>query len=53
MVGLDDPYPLGEMDGVGTSYPGKVIDEALKNGVLSEADKHAVWSTNVLKWLGK
>ncbi len=53
MVGLDDPYPLGEMDGVGNSYPGKVIDEALKNGVFSEADKHAVWSTNVLKWLGK
>ena len=35
MMGLDDPYPLGEMEGVGTSYPGRVLDYAIETGVLS------------------
>ena len=52
MMGLDDPYPLGEMDGVGDGYPGKVVDEAVKLGILSEQEKSEIWSKNVLAWLG-
>ena len=35
IMGLDDPFPLGEMEGVGTSYPGGVIDYAVENGILT------------------
>ena len=35
IMGLDDPFPLGEMEGVGTSYPGRVIDYAVENGILT------------------
>lgn len=53
VAGLDDPYPLGEMEGVADSYPGKVIDDALALGLLDEAEKKAIWTSNVLRWLGK
>ena len=33
-MGLDDPYPLGEMEGVGTSYPGRVLDYAIETGIF-------------------
>lgn len=52
MMGLDDPYPLGEMEGVGSSYPGKVVNDAVKLGVINTTDEAAIWSTNVEKWLG-
>ena len=25
VAGLDDPYPLGEMEDIGTSFPGRVM----------------------------
>jgi len=50
--GLDDPYPLGEMEDVKDSYPGKVIDEAVEQGMITTKDKEAIWHDNVLKWLG-
>lgn len=53
VAGLDDPYPLGEMESVPGSYPGKVIDEALDNGVITDAEKAMIWTTNVERWLGK
>ncbi|MCH2046284.1 MAG: amidohydrolase [Saprospiraceae bacterium] len=53
VAGLDDPYPLGEMEGVADSYPGKVIDDALALGLLSAPEKKAIWTSNVLRWLGK
>lgn len=51
IAGLDDPYPLGEMESVAGSYPGKVIDEAVENFVISVAEKDQIWHSNVLKWL--
>ena len=52
-MGLDDPYPLGELDGVGTSYPGRVVDYALEIGVLNKNEVCNIWHKNVLDWLGK
>jgi len=53
VAGLDDPYPLGEMDGINDSYPGKVLDEAVKEGIIQLHEKNLIWSNNVLNWLGK
>ena len=52
VAGMDDPYPLGEMEDVPGSYPGKVIDEAFVSGIISAGEKAAIWSDNVLRWLG-
>jgi aminocarboxymuconate-semialdehyde decarboxylase len=52
MMGLDDPYPLGEMEGVGTSYPGRVLDYAVEIDVLTEQQRKDIWHKNVLDWLG-
>ena len=52
VVGLDDPYPLGEMETVPDCYPGKVIDEALELGIITEDEKSQLWNSNVLKWIG-
>ena len=52
-MGLDDPYPLGEIGGVGTSYPGRVVDYALEIGVLNKNEVRNIWHKNVLDWLGK
>lgn len=49
--GLDDPYPLGEMETVPGCYPGKVIDEAVQAGYLTPADRQAIWLDNVIRWL--
>ena len=51
--GLDDPYPLGEMESVPGSYPGKVIDDAVKLDILTQQDAGKIWNENVLRWLGK
>ena len=53
VAGLDDPYPLGEMESVPGSYPGKVIDEAEAAGIITSVEKAAIWKDNVLRWLGK
>ncbi len=39
VAGLDDPYPLGEMDGITDGYPGKVIDEVVESGVITASDR--------------
>jgi aminocarboxymuconate-semialdehyde decarboxylase len=52
LMALDDPYPLGEMDGVGTSYPGRVVDYAVEVGILTEQEGKDIWHKNVLDWLG-
>ena len=51
IMGLDDPFPLGEIEGVGTSYPGRVLDYAIEIGVLTEQDGKDIWCKNVLDWL--
>ena len=53
VVGLDDPYPLGEMESVVDSYPGKVLDDAVKANVISKTERDLMWSNNVEEWLGK
>jgi aminocarboxymuconate-semialdehyde decarboxylase len=52
VAGLDDPYPLGEMENEHGSYPGKVIDDAVQLTILSQDEANAIWHQNVLKWLG-
>ena len=51
LVGLDDPYPLGEMESVPGCYPGKVIDEAVERGWLLETERKHLWNRNVKAWL--
>ncbi len=52
VAGLDDPYPLGEMESVPDSYPGKVMDDAVSLGILSEEEREQLWYDNVIRWLG-
>ena len=51
IAGLDDPYPLGEMESVEDSYPGKVIDDAHKLGFISDTEKRDIWHKNVINWI--
>ncbi|MFK7784077.1 MAG: amidohydrolase family protein [Crocinitomicaceae bacterium] len=51
--GLDDPYPLGEMEGIRNSYPGRVIDFAVEVDILTQQESDDIWYGNVLRWLGK
>ena len=52
LMGLDDPYPLGEMESVPqSSYPGKILDLAQNQGLLDQDQYDAIWSDNVLQWL--
>lgn len=53
VAGLDDPYPLGEMEGVARSYPGRVIDFAVESGILTQQESKEIWYDNVIRWLGK
>lgn len=53
VAGLDDPYPLGEMEGVARSYPGRVIDFALEANIITQEESDGIWYDNVLRWLGK
>ena len=53
IAGIDDPYPLGEMEDVEGSYPGKVLNEAQDIGIITEAEKDSIWCDNVWRWLGK
>lgn len=53
MCGIDDPYPLGEMDTVKGWYPGRLLDDAVTQGVLTESERDQIWSDNVMAWLGK
>ena len=52
IMGLDDPFPLGEIEGVGTSYPGRVLDYAREKGILTEQEEKDIWYKNILDWLG-
>ena len=53
LMGLDDPYPLGEMESVPqSSYPGKLLDLALQENIISLEQHTNIWKDNVLRWLG-
>ena len=52
LVGLDDPYPLGEMESeMQSSYPGKIIDLAKDRNIITEVDADQMWEQNVIQWL--
>ena len=51
VAGLDNPYPLGEMQTVPNCYPGKVIDQGIAAGFITRRDKEDIWFTNVARWL--
>lgn len=53
LIGLDDPYPLGEMESdAQSSYPGKLLDLAVAESIINEKQYDAMWYDNVLRWLG-
>ena len=52
ILGLDDPYPLGEMESESqSSYPGKILDLAIEREIIDQNEYDAIWSENVIKWL--
>jgi len=52
LMGLDDPYPLGEMESdKQSSYPGKILDLAIEKDLISEQEKNEIWEDNVLQWI--
>lgn len=52
LVGLDDPYPLGEMDSEKqSSYPGKILDLAMDRKIISQDDYDGMWDEHVVRWL--
>jgi aminocarboxymuconate-semialdehyde decarboxylase len=52
IMGLDDPYPLGEMESESqSSYPGKILDLAQDEKILTSEECDAIWDDNVLQWL--
>ena len=53
IMGLDDPYPLGEMESEAqSSYPGKILDLAVEEKIITTEQKDQIWYNNVLRWLG-
>jgi aminocarboxymuconate-semialdehyde decarboxylase len=53
IMGLDDPYPLGEMESVPqSSYPGKLLDLAVKENIITQKQHEEIWCDNVMRWLG-
>lgn len=51
VAGLDDPYPLGEMESVEGCHPGKVIDEAVAHQFITPQERKSIWADNVAQWL--
>ena len=51
-MGLDDPYPLGEMESAKqSSYPGKILDLAIERNIINETERDSMWEDNVIQWL--
>ena len=52
LMGLDDPYPLGEMESESqSSYPGKILDLAMERNIIDQNEYNAIWEDNVIQWL--
>ncbi len=52
LLGLDDPYPLGEMESEPqSSYPGKILDLAVERKIINEQEHDAMWNDNIVRWL--
>jgi aminocarboxymuconate-semialdehyde decarboxylase len=51
-MGLDDPYPLGEMESdKQSSYPGKILDLAVKRNIIDQKEYDDIWEHNIIQWL--
>ena len=52
IMGLDDPYPLGEMESEAqSSYPGKLLDLAIEKKVIDDQQYNEICGKNTLNWL--
>ncbi len=51
VCGIDDPYPLGEMETVPGCYPGKILDDAEVHSIISATQKQDIWHKNALQWI--
>ena len=52
IMGLDDPYPLGEMESEAqSSYPGKLLDLAIYRNLISQTQYDEIWEDNTLRGL--
>ncbi len=52
LMGLDDPYPLGEMESdKQSSYPGKLLDLTLERNIINQTQYDQIWNDNVLNWV--
>ena len=52
ILGLDDPYPLGEMESEAqSSYPGKLLDLAVEEKIITKKQHSEIWDDNVVRWL--
>ena len=52
IMGLDDPYPLGEMESEAqSSYPGKLLDLAIDRKLINQTQYDEIWEDNTLRWL--
>jgi len=49
LMGLDDPYPLGEMKSEKqSSYSGEILDLAIKQNIINKDERDAIWEDNVI-----
>ena len=52
ILGLDDPYPLGEMDNEQqSSSPGRLLDLAVTENIITKKEYKEIWDDNVVRWL--
>jgi aminocarboxymuconate-semialdehyde decarboxylase len=52
IMGLDDPYPLREMESEAqSSYPGKLLDLAKDQKLITQKQYNDIWEDNVLRWI--
>jgi len=52
ILGLDDPYPLGEMENEQqSSFPGKLLDLAFEENIITQNQYKEIWNDNVVRWL--
>ena len=52
IMGLDDPYPLGEMESEAqSSYPGKLLDLGIERKLINQTQYDEIWEDNTLRWL--
>jgi len=50
LMGLDDPYPLGEMESdAQSSYPGKLLDLVLEEGLINKQQHSEIWKESFIQ----